>query len=253
VKKPILILTLNLVFICTAHTNVLSQIMPYTILQYRFSAPIPANGPVSLTVRWYSGPVGGTALHTETLGADVLDSIAELTLGRNSPPPDNIWLQGASYLGVTVDSEQERRPRVQLVAVPIALAARRAEVAERLAPEVTGVVTSVNEVAGGIWLIGDNGITVQRTGGTFRIGGQIRDSIVSGHVNGDGKSHQLTFSVPVGKIELNHVTTSVSSPTGSIIAVEVVNIDNAVGLVTVRTSAVLAPSEAVHWTLRLRN
>lgn len=122
------------------------------------------NGQHDITTRWYDAPVGGSVLFVEAVNAEVVEGIATLHVGSVLPLPDTLFRRGSVWLGFSIDGAPELLPRTVLASVPYALVAERSLVAESLSPEVTGVVTSINEIAGNVEVRGGGGIKVQRDG-----------------------------------------------------------------------------------------
>jgi hypothetical protein len=227
-----------------------AQILPIATITHRFATPVPADGPVVVTVRWYAEAVGGEVLHWETQTVDVRDSIAEIPLGRLRPIPDNVWNRGARFLGLSVEANAERMPRLELVPVPMALAARRADVADRLSPDITGVVTSINEAAGGLWLVGEHGISVTRRGSVFAFSASSADSVVSGSIDGDQRNQPYYLRLPLPLRHVHDLRLDVVMADGSHVGVNVSDYDPQSNTVALRCTAILTSSDHIRWSYR---
>lgn len=221
-----------------------------TSITYRFTDPVPPNGTYMLTVRWYSEATGGEVLHQERQAIDIIDSITVIPLGRMNPIPENVWQRGARFLGMTLDGQFERIPRYAFVPVPLALAARRAEIADRLAPDINGVVTSINEAAGGIWILGENGVTVQRRGSVLSISSGRNDSLHSGRILGNDLVSTFQLTLPAPLLHPHDLRVSVATQDGSHVGIDVVNYDPSTNIVELRCTAILTKHDVILWSLR---
>ncbi len=228
----------------------IAQIDASTVVTYRFVDDVPANGAYPVTVRWYADPVGDDILHSESQTIDVRDSVALIPLGRMQPIPDVVWLRGARYLGITFNGQTERQPRLVLTPVPLALAARRAEVAERLSPNVTGVVTSINEVAGNVWLVGEGGINVQRRGSVFTFTTGGADTLHQGTMVGNARTATYFLQLPAPLRHVHDLRVDVATADGSHVGVDIVAYDAARLSVELRCTAVLTPDDHIRWSYR---
>ena len=107
----------------------------------------PVSGQRQLTLALYAADSGGSTLWQETQTITVLDGIYSVSLGAQTPFPEDLWETAQLWLGVQVGTEPEMAPRVRIVAVPYAL---RAKTAETLAAgaggfPAGGLVTSVHD------------------------------------------------------------------------------------------------------------
>lgn len=126
------------------------------------------DGTHSLEINLYEAATGGTAIHTETVSVPVVRGLFNAIIGQ-SGLPSSITFNKAYFVGVKVDGSAELTPRTPLSAVPYALRADVATVAEGLAPSVTGVVQTVNGKSGAITLQGSGSTTVSSSGNTITI------------------------------------------------------------------------------------
>jgi hypothetical protein len=85
----------------------------------------PLDGEIDVTFRLYSTSTGGTALwteaHTGENAVPVDDGLFNVMLGSLTPIPDDVWSNGASYLGIQVGDDAEMSPREAIGNVPTAL------------------------------------------------------------------------------------------------------------------------------------
>jgi pyruvate dehydrogenase E1 component beta subunit len=117
------------------------------------------DGNHQLTLKLYDVATNGVSLYTETQTVPVVKGIFNVIIGSNTPLPQSLNFDRAYFLGVSVNSGNELAPRTTLTAVPYALRAERANIAESLSPNATGVVTNVNGQSGQLTMQGAGGTT----------------------------------------------------------------------------------------------
>jgi hypothetical protein len=86
----------------------------------------PLTQTVTMIFRLYGGAAGGSPLWTEqwtgSTSVQVSDGLFSVMLGSITPiPPNVISANGTLYLGITVGTDNEMAPRVQLGSVPFAV------------------------------------------------------------------------------------------------------------------------------------
>jgi len=88
----------------------------------------PVNGTEDMIFRLYAIPSGGTALWEETWpDVPVSEGLFNVLLGSTTPIPQNVISENTSlWLGVTVSTDTEMAPRVQVGSVPFTFQANRA-------------------------------------------------------------------------------------------------------------------------------
>ena len=126
-----------------------------------------ANGPYEVTIRLYATPTGGPALWEETHTITTVNGVFDVVMGRMVPL--TLTFDRQYWLAVEIAQEGEMIPGTRLTAVPYALFADRARVADSLTATATGVVRSVNGVDGDLVLEGDGATTIMQTGKKFTI------------------------------------------------------------------------------------
>ena len=107
---------------------------------------VPVTGTPTIQFALYSANTGGAAIWSETKVVVLQDGVYSTQLGDLTALTDDIWENAQLWLGIKVDADDEMTPRVRIVAVPYAIRAKTAEVAE-VAEEVAG--------GGGMVLFGD--------------------------------------------------------------------------------------------------
>lgn len=227
-------------------TSVCAQLPERVVVELRvFNGAEPLNGLHHLTVRWYDVPVNGAWIDVEEFDVDVEQGIAKVQLGSTIPLPHTLLRSGNAWIGVSVDGGPELSPRTMLVSVPYAQYSERAFVADRLADEVTGIVSSLNEIAGAVKVLGEGGIVVRNDDDALVIGNE--QPIESGVVLGNGQHEYLIK--PLTKISSAcRVTASVVSPTTTITC-GIAAVDVVSNTIRIITAAALAPDESIHWFL----
>ncbi|MCC6573870.1 MAG: hypothetical protein IT462_08765 [Planctomycetes bacterium] len=97
------------------------------------TAGAPITTAVTITVRVYSGPVGGVALYTEAFTlAPSATGVFSVIIGQTAPLPGTIDFSAAVYAGVTVEADAEMAPRYLLTSTSFAHYARLAGDSNRL-------------------------------------------------------------------------------------------------------------------------
>jgi len=212
---------------------------------YLESSGLPMQGIHTLDIRWYAQIAGGSALHTETLEVQIEHGVAALRLGEQTLLPDSLFVRGPLWIGISVDGDVELSPRTMIVSVPFAITADRARIAQALAPEVTGVVTSINEIGGSVRIVGTDGVQITRNGNLLEIA--CHHELEQGTVSGTGQ-HVFTIT-PQSQIASNMlIDVHVVSP-DALIACTVKTIDVITNTITVVTSAPLLDTEHIEWKL----
>lgn len=238
-------LTYLLVFLLAA--SAWGQVPQQTSMQiYLSENGIPLQGTRQLTVRWYTVPVGGVAENSEVLQAVFSDGYASLVLGSLNPVSDTMLMRGTVWVGLQLDVAPEYSPRTMVLSAPFARVAQRAIEAQSLSKEVTGVVTSVNEIAGNVMLVGGQGVTVQRAGPVITISNL--DKVETGEIFGSGSQFQFQI-IPSTKItSTTSVTLQVVSATTCISAC-ITLLDVMTNTIHVSTAAALGVAESLRWTV----
>jgi hypothetical protein len=216
-----------------------------SVALYLEEAGIPVNGRRTLDVSWFDMAVGGVPLHTEAMSADVVNGVATLFLGSVVPLPSDLLLKGPFWLGIRIDGGAELSPRTMLASVPYAMMADRARIAQEIAPEVTGVVTSVNEMAGAIQVEAGPGIGLQRIGSALRL---TSTSVVeTGTVDGNVTETEYTIR-PATTLTSRHMIHA-EVRAASHIGIRVTSVDLAANTFTLAAAAPLTDSETIVWSV----
>ncbi len=164
--------TITAVILIVLSANVFSQV-PRTISFQGVLTDTQGNlipdGNHALSLKLYDNASSQNPLFTETQTLPVVKGIFNIIIGSVTALPASLSFDRAYFLGVSVDGGLELAPRTALTAVPYALRADRANIAEALAPNATGVVTSINNQSGALTMQGGGGTTVTNVGNVLTI------------------------------------------------------------------------------------
>lgn len=211
-----------------------------------FGSPLPDDGPHRITVRWYNDPFQSTPLWQEDVDADIVGGRCELVLGATVPLPDTVLRGNRVFMGYSVDGEAERRPRLELYATGMSLHAGYADMAARLDPRATGLVTSLNELSGPVSLVGSDGITVVRQGTTLVVSASTTAS-EKGRISGNGIASEYRVKPGRKLLPNDRVTFRTTSPTTTLLTQLI--IDTTSNELVFRVSAPLLQEECIDWTI----
>ncbi len=206
---------------------------------------VPISGTRALDIRWYPAALGGSILLQESFTVDLDQGIGSVQLGSTVAISDVLLLQGNLWLGISIDGAPELQPRTMLTSVPYAIVSDRARIAEELAPEVTGVVTSVNEIGGAIRLVAGSGIELARNGNSIEI--TAPRLIESGEVQ--VTSGAFDYLVRPNTILDSTVIVTATAESESHIDAMVRDIDYVNNTFHIVTSAPMVVTERLRWTL----
>ena len=131
---------------------------------------VAVNGNYNLSFKIYSVSTGGTALWSETHSAvAITGGIFNVILG--SVTPIALGFTEQYYIGVTLESEAEFSPRIQLTTSPYAFNSKTADTALALNTDVA--VSSINSKQNNVTITGGDNITVDNSGSDIVISTDI--------------------------------------------------------------------------------
>lgn len=206
----------------------------------------PIVGSHTIDVRWYGQASGGLPMFEESFNVNVELGIVSVLLGSVRPLVDSLLNSGTVWLGISVDGDVELLPRTILASVPYSIVSDRARIAQALAPEVTGVVTSVNEIAGVVRIEAGDGIRVSRNGKTLTIASNR--VLERGVVKGTDTAH-VFYIQPTLALSPSMLIDIQVSTEDSIISCFIKKVDLSTNTITVVTSAPLLYTESLEWVL----
>ncbi|MFA6235197.1 MAG: tail fiber domain-containing protein [Bacteroidota bacterium] len=128
-----------------------------------------SDGNHQLSLKLFDAATNGNQLFEETQTVPVVKGLFNAIIGSVTPLPAALSFDRAYFLGVSIDGESELTPRTPLTAVPYALRAERADLADALSPTASGAVTSINNQSGALTIQGAGGTTVTNSGNTFTV------------------------------------------------------------------------------------
>lgn len=210
------------------------------------ASPIPDDGLHSIHVRWYTSPIGGLPIWQESLVAEVNSGHLALHLGTIDPLPDTVVRSSRVFLGISLDGEAERVPREEILPSIHALRSSYADMAARLDPNATGIVTSINELSGPITIVGERGIDIRRVGSRFIVS-RARTPSEQGVIHGDGTSFRFRVQTSAAVQHPSNVTFYVTSPSTTLTAT--VRIESPGNALVFDVSAPLLADEAIIWMI----
>ncbi len=161
-----------------------------------------SDGNHTLTLNLYDNLNSPSSIYSETQTVIVVKGLFNVIIGSVNPLPTSVRFDRAYFLGVSLDFAPEMSPRTALTAVPYALRAERANVAESLDPAAVGVVKSLNSLQGNVNLVGAGGTNVNQSGSTITISSSAGGQGIQGIQNTDGIIKIDNGSGPVSTIGL---------------------------------------------------
>lgn len=212
----------------------------------QLSSPVPDDGLHSILVRWYTSPLGDAAVWQESLVAEVTAGRLVLELGTIDPIPDTVLRSNRVFLGISIDAEAERVPREEIRPSIHTLRSSYADMAARLDPSATGIVTSINELSGPITIAGENGIEIRRVGTRFIVS-RSGTPTEQGMIQGDGKSFRFRARTSRRIKHPSNVTFYVTSPSTTLVAA--VRIESSGTELVFDVSAPLLADESIIWMI----
>lgn len=202
------------------------------------------DGWYAITLRYYASSIDTLALATEVVSGRFSKGHCHLNYGITVALPSAFIDSYTATIGYSLNNGTERQPRIILSRVPFAAQTDHARMADLLSPTFTGMVTSINEVAGPITLVGSDGLRVERRGTTLVIG-QPPQRTERGSIQGDNSSHEFTLTPTVPVSDRTRVTVSLRNSTTHIALAARVNLTN--GTITIQAAAALLETEHIDW------
>lgn len=236
-----------IILLCSAAATH-SQIPAVVTLRVAVEAPDLREGAHTVTIRWYDDARAGSMHASEQTTITIISSHATLTLGTSSPLPKDLIERGESWISVQFESAPEPAYRYHITPVAYAQTAGFAHVAASLDPRATGLVTSINEVAGAVELHGHDGITISRQGNGLHL--RQSNPREQGIINADGLSAEYLI-VPNDTTLLGaHMHCRVVS-TEEFIPIDFYYDATAKGY-RLRPAAILRTTESIEWQISHR-
>jgi hypothetical protein len=177
-----MMLTILILLIATATTA--AQIPELVAIPMAIESPDLRDGTYLVTARWYDGASGGALHATERTSITITGRQSTIMLGNASPLPVSLLERGQAWISVQFDGVAEPTLRHHVVPNAFAHTAGFALVAASLDPRATGIVTSINEIAGAVEISAGNGISIYRNGQQLTL--EHRSPYEQGILYGDG-------------------------------------------------------------------
>jgi len=127
------------------------------------------DGNRTITIRLYESLNSNVPIYTEIHNSAVVKGIFNAIIGSQTTLPIDLAFDRAYFLGVSIDVGSELSPRTPLTAVPYALMAHRATIADGLSDGAIGVVTSVNNQQGDLDIVAGSGANITSNNGIITI------------------------------------------------------------------------------------
>lgn len=233
------------ILLCLAAYTAQAQMPQIIAIPLQIESPDLRDGLYDVTVRWYDQAIGGLQFGTEMLAINIKSGVSTITLGNASPLPRALLETGSAWISIQFVGVQEPTFRYHVTPQAFAQTAAFALVAASLDPRATGLVTSINEMAGALELRGTRGIRVQRDGRTLTIMSNQIDT--AGEFHGDGKSYEFSLPINDSGIATSQLECTVFSRESLIHASAW--FDSTSATYRIRTSAILMPGETLRWKL----
>lgn len=202
------------------------------------------DGWYSIVLRYYTSATASTSLADETLSARFSGGRCHIVCGLTTLLPETFRSSTSAAIGYSIDGGQERVPRIQVATQQYATRAEHALLADGLSPSFTGFVTSINELAGPVTLVGADGVSIDRQGSTMVIRLQ-KTSAARGKIHGDNSAYSFTVSPGVALTSRTRVTLALVNSTTQIALTSSINL--VTGTITITAAAPLLESEQIEW------
>lgn len=171
------------------------------------------DGNRTIILKLYESLSSATPIYTEVHNSVIVKGIFNAIIGSQTPLPMDLSFDRAYFLGVTIDLGSELSPRTPLTAVPYALMAQRAVIADGLSDGASGVVTSVNSQQGDLNIVAGSGANITSNNGVITISATGTGGTgIQGVQNQDGTilienptGPNATISLGENAVKTNHI------------------------------------------------
>jgi len=198
-KNKLLLFTLLFTAYSLSFGQVPSKISYQGILTNSTLIPI-ADGNYDVEFKIYNSPNDPLELWSETQTLNVQNGVFSTSSGEVNPI--NMDFRENYWLGITVGTEAEMTPRIQMVTVPYSF---YSQLSDGLTDDATGAVLSLNQLQGNVEIEGDNGITVSKSNNKIIISNTVVaiENIIS------SKAH-LTIDIDGEEVDINIAPKSIT-------------------------------------------
>lgn len=178
-------------FFLLAGATASAQLPQLLSVRLAIESPDMRDGLHDVTVRWYDDQAVGTLQGIERATINIQYGETIVVLGNASPLPTNLLERGKAWISIQFEGADEPTYRYPVLPQAFSHTAGFALVAASLDPRATGLVTSINELAGAVEIVGTNGVIVARNGQQIVVG-QV-STHERGSIAGDGRRWEFTI------------------------------------------------------------
>jgi hypothetical protein len=204
------------------------------------------DGWYEITLRFYATPSSQDILAQEQLQGRFHGGYCHVTAGRSIEIPVSFLRCPTASIGFAINGFPERQPRIIVARHQFSEVATNALIAQSLDPGFTGFVTSINELAGPITLLGRDGIIIERDR-TQLLLRHRPSTLVRGVVTGNDTTHQFTIAPGVQLTDQHKVRAYVTNSTTHIAVSADISVPD--GTIVLTATAPLLASERIVWEL----
>ncbi|MFN4984770.1 MAG: hypothetical protein ACK5GI_01325 [Ignavibacteria bacterium] len=234
----------HILFVLLSSSALLQAQMPSVVsVPIAIDSPDLRDGDFDVTIRWYDDALQGMLYGAERTTISITQGRSTIVLGNASPLPQALLESGRAWITVQFTGYAEPNERYVINPAAFSQVAGFAMVAASIDPRATGIVTSLNELAGAIELASGSGISIERSGNTLVI--NQRDNVEEGIVRGDGIN--WTYRVQLSNPKMNGMPLTCGIESDTDIAYVSAQYDPATQTYLLMSSAILTTSEIIRW------
>lgn len=193
---------LPILILLVATATAASQISELVAIPLAIESPDARDGVYPVTTRWYDDAFVGAPQAIERTTLAITNGQGTIVLGSGSPLPVSLLERGRAWISVQFDGATEPTLRHHVVPHAFSHTAGFALMAASLDPRATGLVTSINEIAGPVEIAAGIGISISRNGHQLVL--EQRSTFEQGIVPGDGTRWEFVIT-PQDTTLLGHV------------------------------------------------
>lgn len=232
-----------IILLALASVAAQAQVPKIVSIPLAIESPDLREGAFEVTIRWYDDAALGSLHGVETTSIVINHGHTTIVLGNASPLPADLLERGRAWISVQFSGYAEPELRYPVYPHAFSQTAAYALVAASLDPRATGLVTSINELAGAVELVGGRGVTITRAGRTIAI--ESGSHTEQGVINGDGITSEFTVRLSDTTLLGEVLTSSVSGSPDLIVTSS--EFDPINRFYRIITSAILTPRETLRW------